>query len=71
MALVAALQQRGFVVERQRGIHIKLVRPIPAGRQVLIISNHQLLDTGTIRAIARQAGKHLTDEEVQNIFYAE
>lgn len=51
--LVALLQPLGFMIERQRGSHIKLVRMTPSGRQMLIIPNHSHLDTGTIRAIAR------------------
>ncbi len=70
-ALVALLQPLGFAVDRQRGSHMKLVRSTPSGRQILVVPNHSLLDTGTIRAIARQAANYLTDEEIRRIFYTE
>jgi predicted RNA binding protein YcfA (HicA-like mRNA interferase family) len=70
-ALVALLQPLGFAVERQRGSHLKLVRSTPSGRQILVVPNHSLLDTGTIRAIARQAATYLTDEEIRHVFYTE
>ena len=69
--LVALLKPLGFVVERQRGSHMKLVRRLPSGRQTLIIPNHGMLDTGTIRAIAHQAANYLTDEEIRIVFYTE
>lgn len=71
MDLVAALRPLGFVMERQHGSHIKLVRTVASDRQVLIIPNHKVLDTGTIRAIARQSATYLTDDEVHRIFYTE
>lgn len=69
--LVALLKPLGFVVEKQRGSHIKLVRRLISGQQTLIIPNHSMLDTGTIRAIARQAANYLTDEEIRMVFYSE
>lgn len=36
-ALVALLQPLGFAVDRQRGSHMKLVRPTPSGRQTLVV----------------------------------
>ncbi len=50
---------------------MKLVRATPSGRQILVVPNHSLLDTGTIRAIARQAANYLTDEEIRRVFYTE
>ena len=70
-ALVALLQPLGFAVNCQRGSHMKLVRSTPSGRQILVIPNHSLLDTGTIRAIVRQAANYLTDEKIRRIFYTE
>ena len=70
-ALVALSQPLGFAVERQRGSHMKLVRSTPAGRQILVVPNHSLLDSGTIGAIARQAANYLTDDEIRRVFYTE
>ena len=50
---VKALKQLGFVVTRQRGSHIILVREEP--KTSLTIPDHKELDRGTLRAIIRQA----------------
>jgi len=49
----------GFVVYRQRGSHITLVRQDPPVQTT--VPNHKELDRGTLRSIIRQAG--LTVEE--------
>jgi predicted RNA binding protein YcfA (HicA-like mRNA interferase family) len=51
---IKALEKAGFVVYRQRGSHITLVRTDPAAQTTL--PNHKELDRGTLRAIIRQAG---------------
>jgi predicted RNA binding protein YcfA (HicA-like mRNA interferase family) len=56
---VKALAKLGFVVLRQRGSHITMVRDVPPTQTT--IPNHKQLDRGTLRAIIRQAG--LTVEE--------
>ncbi|MEK6337179.1 MAG: type II toxin-antitoxin system HicA family toxin [Acidobacteriota bacterium] len=56
---VKALGKAGFVVYRQRGSHVTLVRKTPPAQTT--IPNHKELDRGTLRAIIRQAG--LTTDE--------
>ena len=56
---VKALGKIGFVVYRQRGSHIVIVRESPPTQTT--IPNHKELDRGTLRAIIRQTG--LTVEE--------
>jgi predicted RNA binding protein YcfA (HicA-like mRNA interferase family) len=56
---IRALEKIGFVVYRQRGSHLTLVRTTPPAQTTL--PNHKELDRGTLRAIIRQAG--LTVEE--------
>jgi predicted RNA binding protein YcfA (HicA-like mRNA interferase family) len=51
---VKALEKAGFVVYRQRGSHITLVRADPAAQTT--VPNHKELDRGTLRAIIRQTG---------------
>ena len=51
---VRALEKAGFVVYKQRGSHITLVRSDPKAQTTL--PNHKELDRGTLRAIIRQAG---------------
>lgn len=50
---VKALEQLGFVVDRQRGSHIILVRESP--RTTISVPDHKELDRGTLRASIRQA----------------
>jgi predicted RNA binding protein YcfA (HicA-like mRNA interferase family) len=50
---VKALERAGFVVYRQRGSHITLVRADPVAQTT--VPNHKELDRGTLRAIIRQA----------------
>lgn len=51
---VKALSKVGFVVYRQRGSHITMVRSTPSAQTT--VPNHKELDRGTLRAIIRQAG---------------
>ena len=45
---------KGFVIDRQRGSHIILVREDP--RMTVCVPDRQELDRGTLRAIIRQVG---------------
>jgi len=69
-AALAILQSFGFEVQSQRGSHVKLRRVGPNGeRQTLTIPNHSELDTGTLRAIIRQAARYVAVDELQRHFY--
>ena len=48
------LEQFGFVVYRQRGSHVTLVRENPPNQTTVPL--HKELDRGTLRAILRQTG---------------
>ena len=52
--VVAAFQKVGFTQRRQRGSHIVLRRDDPFAQ--VVVPNHRELDSGTLRAIIRQAG---------------
>jgi predicted RNA binding protein YcfA (HicA-like mRNA interferase family) len=56
---IKALEKAGFIIYRQRGSHIIMVRQTPPAQTS--IPNHKELDRGTLRAIIRQTG--LTVEE--------
>ena len=44
----------------------------PSGqKQTLTIPRHKELDTGTVRAIFRQASRHIPDHELRPHFFAE
>ncbi|MDE2803109.1 MAG: type II toxin-antitoxin system HicA family toxin [Chloroflexota bacterium] len=51
---VRALGRAGFHLRRQKGSHMVLVRQTPFA--MVVVPDHRELDTGTLRAIIRQAG---------------
>lgn len=61
----------GFEVISQKGSHIKLRKFFNDQKQTLIIPNHKHLDTGTLRAIIKQASKYITLEDLKTHFYSE
>lgn len=68
--LVSTLVAEGFARVSQRGSHIKLVRVSPKiEHQVLVVPLHDGLAPGTVRAIARQAGRFLPPDKIASIFY--
>jgi predicted RNA binding protein YcfA (HicA-like mRNA interferase family) len=70
--VVSAFQHFGFSVLTQRGSHIKLRRISRAGeKQTLVVPNHRELDTGTSRAIYRQACRYIAAEELRPFFYVD
>jgi predicted RNA binding protein YcfA (HicA-like mRNA interferase family) len=69
--VLAILASFGFVVASQKGSHIKLVRQIADEKQVLTIPNHSSLDTGTCKAILRQASRYISLVELSAYFYCE
>ncbi len=70
--VVSILLQFGFVVHSQRGSHAKLRRVNAKGeKQTLTIPIHDELDTGTLRAIIKQASRYIPGELLQPYFYSE
>jgi predicted RNA binding protein YcfA (HicA-like mRNA interferase family) len=67
--ILAILMQFGFVIASQRGSHIKLTRTVQNQKQILTIPNHDELDTGTCKAIMRQASRFISSEELFEHFY--
>lgn len=62
----------GFEQVAQRGSHVKLRRVLPdSTRQSLTIPAHAEIDTGTLRAIYRQALRYVSESELQPQFYTE
>jgi predicted RNA binding protein YcfA (HicA-like mRNA interferase family) len=51
---VTALLKANFQIKRQHGSHIILRRTDPFAQ--VVVPDHKELDTGTLRAILRQAG---------------
>jgi predicted RNA binding protein YcfA (HicA-like mRNA interferase family) len=68
--VLTAFQALGFVVHSQRGSHVKLRRLGPGQEsQTLTIPNHHEIDTGTLRAIIRQASRYIAADELHSRFY--
>ncbi|MEK7762855.1 MAG: type II toxin-antitoxin system HicA family toxin [Nitrospirota bacterium] len=68
--VVTILQGFGFQQVAQRGSHVKLVRARTEGRQVLTVPLHTELDSGTLRAIVRQASRFIPEQDLSSHFYS-
>jgi len=69
--VLAILSGFGFIVVSQRGRHIKMMRMILGKKQILTMPNHDELDTGTGKAIMRQASRYISVEQLYPHFYSE
>jgi predicted RNA binding protein YcfA (HicA-like mRNA interferase family) len=69
--LIKIFSQFGFSIQSQKGSHIKLSRQFQSTKQVLVIPNHSVIDVGTLKAIYRQAGKYISETELNPFFYNE
>ena len=69
--VVALLGRLGFTIHSQRGSHIKLRRVTPEGeKQTLTVPRHRQLDTGTCRAIVRQASRYVSADDLAPFYEA-
>jgi len=69
--VISILGQFGFAVITQRGSHVKLRRVRADGsKETLTVPNHRELDTGTTRAILRQASRFIPEAQLRAHFYA-
>lgn len=70
--VVKILTQFGFAPLVQRGSHIKMRRVRPDGtKETLTVPNHPELDTGTTRAILRQASRFVPEDQLRPHFYTD
>lgn len=70
--VIAILARFGFTVYAQRGSHVKLRCLDPDKKpQSLTIPKHRELDTGTLRAIIRQASRFIPEDQLRSHFYSE
>ncbi|MGB3204966.1 MAG: type II toxin-antitoxin system HicA family toxin [Crinalium sp.] len=67
--VIQILSSFGFQIHSQKGSHIKLKRLGVTGEETLTVPNHRELDTGTCRAIYRQATKYIPESELYSYFY--
>jgi len=67
--VIGSLGRFGFAVLSQEGSHVKLRRIGPQGeKQTLTIPRHRELDTGTCRAIIRQASRYVPESQLTPFF---
>lgn len=65
--VVTIFERFGFEV-----VSIKLRRvTADRGKQTLVVPNHREIDTGTCRAILRQAERYIPLVELEPLFFAE
>jgi len=70
--VVSILERFGFRAISQRGSHIKLQRITDIGaKQTLTMPAHDELDTGTLRAIVRQASNYIAEDDLRPHFYTD
>jgi predicted RNA binding protein YcfA (HicA-like mRNA interferase family) len=69
--LISIFESFGFKIQGQKGSHIKLRREINNTRQTLTIPLHNELDTGTLKAVIRQASKYISESELHAHFYSQ
>ena len=70
--VIGILERFGFAVVAQSGSHVKLRRIIAtSGKQTLTIPRHKEMDTGTLRAVFRQASRYVSSEELRPYFYTD
>jgi predicted RNA binding protein YcfA (HicA-like mRNA interferase family) len=68
--IIKILAQFGFGPLTQRGSHVKMRRVRPDGsKETLTVPNHRELDTGTARAILRQASQFIPEDQLRPHFY--
>ncbi|HEY9691005.1 MAG TPA: type II toxin-antitoxin system HicA family toxin [Oculatellaceae cyanobacterium] len=67
--VIEILSSFGFQIHSQKGSHVKLKRSGVTGEETLTVPNHRELDTGTCRAIYRQATKYIPESELYSYFY--
>jgi len=69
--VISILSKFGFSVHSQKGSHVKLRRTISTGTiQSLTIPMHDEMDTGTLRAIVRQASRFVPEDQLRKEFYS-
>ena len=67
--VISFMGRFGFQILARKGSHVKLRRVTPEGQvQTLTIPDHKELDTGTCRAIWRQATRYVPESELRSFF---
>ena len=68
--VIEILSQLDIAIHSRKGSHVKLRRIGINGNETLTIPNHRELDTGTCKAIFRQASQYIPESELHPYFYS-
>jgi predicted RNA binding protein YcfA (HicA-like mRNA interferase family) len=70
--VISVFKELGFSILSQRGSHVKLRRFTSNNeKQTLTIPSHPELDTGTLKAIYRQASRFVSNDVLARYFYTD
>ena len=69
--VASILQQFGFQRLSQRGSHLKLRRVVQGSNQTLVVPLHRELDSGTVRALYRQATEYIPSDQLYRHFFSD
>ena len=69
--VIAIFNSFSFIIHSQKGSHVKLRRVIENRKQTLTIPLHDEIDSGTLRAIIRQASHYIPENELRSHFYCD
>ena len=67
--VIAFCEKWDFVVSRQKGSHVNLLRVVSDERQVLTVPNHKELDRGTLHEIFKKLQIFLPEQDLKAFFY--
>ncbi len=67
--VIKFLVVQGFLVNRQNGSHIILVRHRSLHKQVLTVPERKEIQKGTLKGIYNQASKFISRDDLDNFFY--
>jgi len=69
--VIAIFHSFSFIILSQKGSHVKLRRVIEGRKQTLTIPVQDEIDSGTLRAIVRQASRYIPESDLRPHFYTE
>ena len=69
--VISIFNSFSFIIHSQKGSHVKLRRVIKNRKQTLTIPLHDEIDSGTLRAIVRQASHYIPENELHSHFYCD
>ena len=69
--VIAIFHLFSFITHSQKGSHVKLRRVVDGRKQTLTVPLHEEIDSGTLRAIVRQASRYIPESQLHSHFYTD